>query len=274
MARLHLIELEDQAWFPAPIRDGGTDFLGITQELGHPFANAAPLLARALERSGTTQVVDLCSGGAGPWLPMRRSLQAQGCELPVLLTDLHPNQAAFARAQARSQGAIRGHPAPVDATAVPEDVRGFRTLFNGFHHFRPDQAVAILRSAVARNEGIGVFEAVERSPLALLGILPAALTAFLVMPLVRPLRWSNLVFTYLLPAIPLLVLFDGLVSCLRVYSPEELRAMVAKADPEARFDWEIGRARGKGPSRITYLLGTPRLTSAAGTGRATLGEGS
>ena len=31
-------------------------------------------------------------------------------------------------------------------------------------------------------------------------------------PFVRPFRWSRLLFTYVIPLIPLLVLFDGTVS--------------------------------------------------------------
>src|SRR2546422_6427005 len=47
---------------------------------------------------------------------------------------------------------------PVDATQVPGDLHGFRTIFTAFHHFRPAQARAVVADAVAKGEGIGVFE--------------------------------------------------------------------------------------------------------------------
>jgi hypothetical protein len=79
------------------------------------------------------------------------------------------------------------------------------------------------------------------------------------MPFVRPFRWSGLFFTYVLPVLPLLVVFDGLVSCLRVYSVAELEALAAEVEaarPGYRF--ETGRIRiGRAPVHATYLIGTP-----------------
>lgn len=257
MGRLHLIELEDQPWCPAPIRDGATDYLQLTQQVADLFGPAASLLAAALRRTGATRILDLCAGGAGPWHRLLPALEVQGLEPDVLLTDLHPNADAFSRAKKDSRGRLEGLPAPVDARHVPEELTGFRTIFNALHHFRPDDARAILRNAVERREGIAVFEAVERTAPSIVGILPSPIAVLLLTPLMRPFRWSRLLFTYLLPVIPLLVLFDGVVSCLRVYSPEELRALVGGLG-ETGYDWEIGRLPGKGPAKITYLIGVPR----------------
>ena len=74
-------------------------------------------------------------------------------------------------------------------------------------------------------------------------------------PFVRPFRWSRLLFTYLIPLIPLLVLFDGTVSMLRIYQPDELRALVAGVPGQESYTWDIGEAPGLGP---IHLVGTPR----------------
>lgn len=259
MKRLHLLELEDQPWCPKAVRDGATDYLEIVQDVADVFRPIARRLATALQRSHTRTVVDLCSGGAGPWPRLLKGLEREGVTPEVLLTDLHPNEAAFTRAEKKSNGAMRGIRSRVDATQVPEALRGFRTLFNGFHHFRPEAAREILADAVRRREGIAIFEVVERTPLAMLQILPTAFAVMALTPLMRPFRWSRLALTYLLPAIPAIVLFDGLVSCLRVYSPEELRALVAELG-DTDYDWDIGRVSGRVPMGITYLIGTPRLT--------------
>lgn len=258
MGRLHLIEIEDQPWCPAPIRDGGTDYLQITQELADLFGPIAPKLAQAVKRTGAHQVVDLCSGGAGPWHRLRASLAREGADVDVRLTDLHPNVDAFSRAEQKSGGRIVGERRSVDATAVPDDLSGFRTIFNGFHHFKPELGRAILADAVKRRAGIGIFEAVERTPLSILQILPATLAVLLLTPFIRPFRWSRLLLTYVVPAIPALVLFDGTVSCLRVYSPEELRALVEELG-DTGYDWDIGQVKSRsGPGRLTYLIGVPK----------------
>jgi hypothetical protein len=55
--------------------------------------------------------------------------------------------------------------------------------------------------------------------------------------------------------LPLVVLFDVIVSCLRVYSVPELRDLTAGLD---RYHWDIGTVRMKWiPMPITYLIGVP-----------------
>src|SRR5437867_274577 len=136
MARLHLFEIHDQPWCPPSLRDALTDFLGFALRLGGSYAPIAPQLRAAVARAGAARIVDLCSGAGGPWPALRRDVS-----VPILLTDKYPNR------QTRT-GTLPFHPEPVDATAVPADLGGFRTLFTSFHHFRPDEARAILANAV------------------------------------------------------------------------------------------------------------------------------
>ena len=235
-----------------------TDFLRFLMETFAPYRGAAPLLARALGRVGDTRIIDLCSGGGGPWLDLVHRIPTEGGPVPhVVLTDWFPNRAAFARLQEMSGGAIAGDPDPVSATAVPARLAGFRTLFTALHHFPPAAAHAILADAARARQRIAVFEVTSRSPLALLGTLFLPLLVLLFTPFIRPFRWSRLLWTYLIPLVPLAVWFDGTVSCLRTYTPEELRDCVE--DLQQGYEWEIGTVRSAPlPSRITYLLGQPR----------------
>lgn len=213
------------------------------------------MLANALQRAGTRTVVDLCSGAAGPWLWLLPSLAEQGLDISVCLTDRYPNVEAWHR---NGNPAIRCHQEPVDATQVPPGLRGFRTMFTAFHHFRPDQARAIVADAVRQGEGIAVVEVTQRGLLSMLLMLPAPLVVWAFTPFIRPFRWSRLVCTYLIPLVPLVTLFDGLVSCLRSYTVEDLRGIAASLAASG-YHWEIGSVRGKGnPVPVTYLIGVPR----------------
>ncbi|MCB9689054.1 MAG: hypothetical protein H6735_28685 [Alphaproteobacteria bacterium] len=144
---------------------------------------------------------------------------------------------------------------------MPPELTGPRTLFNAFHHFRPEQARRILEDAVRAGEPIGVFEFVGRQPHAVPGMLGVPFAVAALVPFLRPFRWGWLPLTYLLPVLPLVVAWDGLVSCLRVYSPEELRALVVGLDT---YDWDIGTFPLPFPGHGIYLVGTPRTA----TGRA------
>jgi hypothetical protein len=255
--RFQLIELEDQPWCPESLRSAITDFLRTLMEWFTPYAVAAPLLARALSQLGETQVVDLCSGGGGPWGDLVRRVPAVGGPaVHIHLCDLYPNQAAFARLVRKSDGRIAAESGSVNATAVPERLAGFRTLFTALHHFPPTVARAILADAVSHGRGIGVFEITRRTTLDLAGMLFLPLIALLVTPFIRPFRWDRLFWTYLVPVVPLAVWFEGTVSCLRSYTPGELRDMVAGLDG---YQWEIGSVWS--PPFITfmtYLIGTPQ----------------
>src|ERR1700680_174840 len=154
MRRVQFIELHEQAWFPRSIRDEITDMLQFGLNLSNAYASAAPLLQQVLDSTRSHIVIDLCSGGGGPWVGLSRKLQGNARALQICLTDKYPNLQAFEKTEAMS-GDITFHPESVDATNVPLELRGFRTMFTSFHHFRREEALAILRSSIGAGQGIG-----------------------------------------------------------------------------------------------------------------------
>jgi hypothetical protein len=262
MKRLHLIEIHEQPWCPPEIRDGATDCLAAIGGYLQQYRNVVPLLQQALEASGSNGIVDLCSGGAGPWLRMGPQLQRRlRRRVPIVLTDLYPSWQSTARTEGRRRAGGAAEivfvPFPVDATQVSPALPGFRTLFTAFHHFDEATAQAILQSAVDEGQGIGIFEQTRRSPLALGVMLVLPLLAWLFTPFLRPRHWSRYFWTYVIPAIPLVLMHDGIVSCLRTYEPQELRELVARLGGRT-YTWQIGRVRSPlSPVGVTYLLGWP-----------------
>src|ERR1019366_1986643 len=130
MRRVQYTELHEQAWFPASVRDEITDALQFGFNLLKAYAPIAPLLQRALQ---------------------------------IWLTDKYPNLGAFKKVRAASENRIAYYAGSVDATKVPDELKGLRTMFTSFHHFSPEQACAILQNAVDAGEGIGVFELTRRA---------------------------------------------------------------------------------------------------------------
>jgi hypothetical protein len=85
-------EFHDQKWFPNDLRDGVTDGLQFTLSLGRVYRPIVPLLNKAVEASRAKRIVDLCSGGGGPWLWLCRLLRVSGGRnIEVCLTDKYPN---------------------------------------------------------------------------------------------------------------------------------------------------------------------------------------
>jgi hypothetical protein len=57
-------------------------------------------------------------------------------------------------------------------------------------------------------------------------------------PFMRPFLWKRLLFTYPLPCVPMICLWDGFVSQLRAYTPDELRALGGTGGrPDALAGW-------------------------------------
>ncbi len=257
MRRIHLFEFEDLEWFPRSIRDAGTDFLRFLWERGRLYRPVVPRLRQLLVATGSKEVVDMGSGGGGPVLAIQRELAQSGNGVHITLTDKFPNISAFQLIKERSGGAIDFVAQPVDATAVPPHLTGLRTMSFFLHHLRPALVRRILEDAQRQRRPIAVFDLSARvpppPPMLLLG---NPIGVLLSTPFIRPFRWSRLLWTYLIPIVPLFVFWDALASGLRLCSVQELREIVGSL-PKDGYAWEIGR---DGPlGAITYILGYPQV---------------
>jgi hypothetical protein len=261
MRRVHLFEFHDLAWFPATFRDALTEWLRLLWEHADAFKALAPVLGTVLHESDSTQVVDLCSGAGGPLIGIQRELEDTGGKVAcfkAVVTDKFPNRDKLEDLERNGRGMIEVRLTSVDATSVPRDLKGFRTLFNSFHHFRPPQACQILRDAYEARQPIGVFEIPNRKPVGIaFSFFASFVSVLLWMPRMRPKKLAWWIFTYLVPIIPLTVAWDGWVSHLRAYTPRELLQMTR--DLSDSYRWEIRSIkRQNGKFTITCLLGLPR----------------
>jgi hypothetical protein len=259
LPRFQLFELEDLPWFPSAIRDLATDYLHFMEKRFHLHKPVVPLLRRSLEKSSLACVVDLCSGGGGPVLALYEELLADGVAVKFTLTDKYPNLGAFQRLARLHPSGIAYVADSVDAAKVPPELTGFRTMFNSFHHFDPRAGHAVLQCAVKAGQPIGIFEIPERSAATIVPLLFTPLFVAVATPFIRPFQWRRLLWTYVLPLVPLTSWWDGLVSQLRAYTVSELNGL-ARAFGD--YDWEADRIPiGATPGHLTYLVGIPKRRS-------------
>jgi hypothetical protein len=259
MARIHAFEFEDQTWFPGLIRQYMTDFLSFMGAWSRlPYAPFTERLAVTMRRTGDARLVDLCSGGGGPAVVIAGDL-SERLERPIalVLTDLYPEPSRLEHARSVLPAWVELEKRSVDLREVPDDLTGFRLVCNGFHHLRPEQARACLLDAVQKGRGVAVVELAQRSPVSVLQIVLGVGWLLLITPFIKPFKWSRLVFTYVVPLVPLCTLWDGVVSCLRVYDPDELRSLIA--DLPDGHEWQCGRLDiPRLPAKLTYLIGVPK----------------
>ncbi len=254
MGRIHLFEFEDQSWFPSFLRNYGTDFLQFLSNKTKMYKPIVSIIERGLAKSRTSQIVDLGSGGGGGLIWLNSELRKSLPDLKIVLTDFYPNIPAFefTTKQADNFEFVKE---PVDAKDVPTHLKGLRTQFLSLHHFKPADAQLILQNAVDSGNSIAIFEAQERSLPSILAMLFSPITLFLTTPFIRPFKLGRIVFTYLIPIVPLFALWDGVVSSLRTYSVWEMNELVKSLKGTETYDWEIDRVKS-GPGVVLYLLGT------------------
>ena len=243
----------DQRWWPQLLRRAATDYLAFVVSKAGAFTPLAGRLAALVDGAAAPRIVDLCAGSGGPYPALLDDVDAArgGRATELVLTDLHPGGG---RSTGADDARVRAEPRSIDARQVPRELGGVRTLFDGLHHFAPADARALLADAAAARAPILVAEASERSVAAIVACVFIPLFVLVAMPFVRPRSAAALALTYLVPLLPLCIFWDGLVSCLRTYRVDELRALVAGLDDGYR--WEAGTVRKAGRN-ITYLVGQP-----------------
>ena len=257
---MQLFEFLDLPGLPQVLRTLATEYLQASQEIGGG-QRVVDLVARrvesVLEERKSRELVDLCSGSGGLMPAVARRLAERGAPVHVALTDLFPDPGAAARLSAGERSCVGVHPEPVDARAVPRTLHGARTASArtarasaGGKWWKP---MKIVRAG----EPILVFEGTERR---LAALLPFALFSPLLVlaltPLIRPFRAARLFFTYLVPLVPLIVWWDGVVSHLRSYRCDELLELARGLGSDWR--WDASRERIPGtPLYATSLIGLP-----------------
>lgn len=256
MRRIHAFEFGDLTWYPDNLRSYATDYLQFASDTLRIYACVISVIKKGIGCTANTTIVDIASGGGGGFVKIAADLKTSIPFLKVILTDYYPNIDAFKKTKSAQPGIFEYVEAPVNAMDVPKHLKGFRTHFNVLHHFRPKDAKAILQNALDSNQAIGIFEAQQRSINNIVRMLLSPVAVLLMTPFIKPFKPDRIFFTYLLPVLPLVILWDGIISVLRTYTVTELKNMIAELSNKERFNWEVDIAKGK-KNGILYLLGTP-----------------
>jgi hypothetical protein len=141
----------------------------------------------------------------------------------------------------------------VNATSIPKDLEGVRVMYTFFHHLRPEMAKTVLENAVNNKHAIAIFEITERSIVGILNMFIVPIVVLFVTPVIRPFRWSRLLFTYVIPILPLALLWDGIVSAFRTYDQDDIRELVANFPT---YDWKIDFLEG--PHKVSAVTGVSK----------------
>lgn len=266
MKRVQLFEFEDFTWFPRSLRTYMTRVIVVLQKMMKIDGTLAQLITKALEQSGERTIVDLGSGSGGSMPDVMRNLhkKEEWQNVEMTLSDRYPDPKTIEALHAQQVKGLSYSEKSIDAGSLEHAPQGLKTMINSFHHMPPDVARKILASAHANRQPMLIYEMADNSmPLWLWWLqLPLGLSILFVMnlfltPFVRPLTVKQLIFTYLIPILPLAYAWDGQTSYPRMYAPRDFDELLEGLSDEG-YSWQHGPAlNDKGKKSGYYVLGMP-----------------
>lgn len=133
--------------------------------------------------------------------------------------------------------------------------KGVYLCVNSFHQLNSEKAKKILQDIVDSGNPVVVVEGNNDSLWQIVGMtvfvpLTVLLTAFFV----KPFRISRIIFTYLIPILPIIIVIDGCIALLKLYNPTDLLELTSSLERN-NYDWKAGKNDNGRGGKIMYLTG-------------------
>ena len=266
MKRIQLFEFADFSWFPSTIRSSMTKLIVVLQKMMGTPQVIANIVSGIKKAHPFSTIVDIGSGSGGVMPLVTEQLNQTDPKNPtsLLLTDLYPNKSFVESINNSANPHVSYSNESLDATNLNNTPEGLKTMINCFHHMPPDKARQILRSAQYNKQPLLIYELSENTiPLVLWWLfLPISLIILFIMvlfmtPFVKPLTWQQLLFTYIIPVIPIFYAWDGQTSMVRTYTFKDIETLLP--NPVENYSWKITQAKNiKGKKAGYYISGLPK----------------
>lgn len=269
MKRLELFEFEDYNWLPKDIRTGATNLIMVLHRMVGTADVLSNLILKVKSKIAFSQIVDLGSGSGGPMLETIQKVNEKlpgDAQLSLILSDLYPNSKAIGNVDQLNIPNTKYHPESLNAVQLDKAPKGLKTMIASFHHMPPKVAKEILEKAEKSGEPLLIYEIAQNNIPVLLWwlLLPVSLLILIVMslcmtPFVKPLRFQQLLFTYIIPVIPLVYAWDGQASLMRTYTFDDIKELLGNRT-NSKYTWEIANAlKENGKKAGYYILGYPTV---------------
>ncbi len=262
MKRIELFEFEDFGWLPNFIRAGVTNLIKVLHRLVGTSDVLAELVLNCQKKTSFSQIIDLGSGSGGPMIDVVKTINNQSEDHPInlLLTDKYPDLKTVNAINDLKIPHIKYLEQSVDASAIENTPKGLKTMVASFHHMQPHMAKQILTSAEKSKEPILIYEIAENNiPLLVwclmlpISLLILILMSLVMTPFVRPLTFSQVIFTYLIPIIPIVYAWDGQASIMRTYTFKDIETLIEKKDNQS-YKWEMTQAKKNNGKKAGYFI--------------------
>ena len=243
---------------PRYLRNSIVESLGNSIRWSGVYKHAVPILSEFCATLQSNTLLDLCSGSGEPVALLLDTMKQQNKKLPyVLISDLFPIISKMEKVIEQFPDNIKSINTPLDALNVPDNIsHSARIVLSSLHHFKPDQVRSILRDSVEKGKPIFILEPMNRRLLSGLKLGFFFFIAIMLNPIFsKHDRLLKVMFTYPIPLIPLMGMWDGVISVMRVYKEKELMALTSAID--ANFKWRFYNIPVSWRGEISIFIGKP-----------------
>ncbi len=162
-------------------------------------------------------------------MAMMNNAQATGTQLPkIVCSDLFPDRPRLERLR-HAYGANRLDFVETSVSALEPhpELPAARSICSALHHFSPNTARKIVESSLSPRGGLFILEPFTRDWHHLFVFVAIGPWIYMAAPFLAP-RFSLTTFLLctVFPIVPLMIYWDGLVSVMRVHTPEEIEEMI------------------------------------------------
>lgn len=252
-------EFGDLSWVPDWYHVNMRRYLIFYYKVFGYFKLWIPALSEFISHTGAKKFLELGSGGGEALGLVVSALPDEiikGREF--ILSDLSPSSHFVEKINDQPETPFRYEEGAVNATDIPSSMNYPRIFINSFHHFSPPQVARIMKSSVDSGQSMLVLEYVRNTPLGYLSMVFGPIVILLTLPfVVRPKDLPVLLlFTYFIPVFPLMVLWDGLISCSRAYQERELDLIAQQNGIDGHFESYVKRSLFY-PAGVTAIIFNP-----------------
>jgi hypothetical protein len=237
MTRWFLFEFMDLAWIPGSLRATIHDTLEscLRPSPRRYYEWVAREILSIIERSPAEALVELGAGTAPITCELAEAIQGRR-DISLRVSDLYPNLALYQTLEEKFPGVVQADRRPVDfSRSVDFPAGSLLVLSATFHHIPPEARLQVLKTLAPYR--VAIFEPLRPNLasllLSLLGFF-AGLTTPVRFWNQRPGNGRRILWCWLLPLAPAIIVWDGLVSCLRCWSEKEWKEHLAKAIGDQR----------------------------------------
>lgn len=198
-----------------------------------------------IKKTSKQKYMELCSGAGDVLILIDTQLDKKELgAIKFILSDILPMPEFYNRINKLHSNNFEYLMDSVDLNNNLINYKYPKIFINSFHHFSKEQAKKIIEMNLKNGNEIIILEYVRKTFLGVIAMFFGSVVVFLTLPFIvnaRHLLFMSF-FTYVLPVFPIMFLWDGIVSCLHVFSEKEIIQFASELKCNVKINSNIKRS--------------------------------